>query len=574
MKKKWLNKELAPEKFIKDFPEYNPIILQLLYSRGLQTSETIEQFLAPDYKSDIHDPFLFKQMKIAVERIWDAIDSGEKIVIYGDYDADGVCSTALMMDFIKKFTDNVVTVLPHRSKEGYGLNPKTLPKVQAEEPDLVITLDCGSTSVEEVKILKKAGIDIIIIDHHHEPEEHPEALAIINCAFASETYPTKNLAAVGVAYKVVQGLIDYAIDNRSDWDLPVGFEKWYLDLVAIATVADCVPLYGENRTLVKFGLMVLNKTNRPGLQALIKRAGLELGSITERHLGFVIGPRINAAGRIKHSFDAFELLVADTVEEAEMRAEQINNDNTERQKITEQYFKEAKTALAPAVDRGDPILFFYNPDWNIGLAGLVAGKLLSLYERPVVVMSDADDVIKASGRSIKSFDITEALDKISDLFTAYGGHAQACGFTLKSDVGVEVLEKKLFALAKKEINKDDLEDVIDIDIEIPLSAVTWELYEFLEKFSPFGQEAAKPVFVSRNLSVQAVDPVGVDQKHLRIQVTDDKGLSRKMIAFGFGSEWLGKLSYGDHIDIVYDVDINEWNGSRELQLKLIDIKKL
>lgn len=573
MDTKWLYKDLAPQNFVEQFPEYHPIVLQLLYSRGLKTADDIEQFLTPDYTTDVHNPFLFRDMHKAVKRIWKAVDNNERIVIYGDYDADGVCSTALLMDFLKKFTNNIVTVLPHRSKEGYGLNPKTLPKVQAENPNLVITLDCGSTSVEEVAELKKDGIDTIIGDHHHEPEVHPDALAIINCSFKDETYPTKNLAAVGIAYKIVQGLVDYGKEHRSNWDFPLGFEKWYLDLVAIATVADCVPLYGENRTFVKFGLQVLNKTRRLGLQSLIKKTGIELGHITERHLGFVIGPRINAAGRIKHSFDAFELLIASTPEEAEMRAEQINNDNSERQKITEQYFKEAKIALAEAVERGDAMLFFYNPNWNIGLAGLVAGKLLTLYKRPIIVMSDADGVVKGSGRSIHTFDLASNLDKMSELFTAYGGHVQACGFTLKSDVSVETLQKRFLALAEEQIGDNQISESLNVDMEIPLSEVNWDLYEILEKFAPFGQDAPKPVFVSKNVLVQAVDLVGANQKHLRITVSDDNGMSRKTIAFGFAEHWADELKYGDFIDIAYDVDVNEWNGSRELQLKLIDIKK-
>jgi len=574
MQKNWQIRDLAPDSFMQNFPEHNKIVLQLLYNRGLQSDQDINQFLNPDYESDVYDPFLFNDMTVAVERIWQAVDNQEKIVLYGDYDADGICSTTLMFDFLQKFTTNIEVVLPHRSKDGYGLNPKTLPKVKKATPNLVITMDCGSTNFAEVQDLQKNNIDTIIIDHHHEPEKHPPAVAIINCAFTGEKYPTKNLAAVGVTYKVVQGLIDYGTKNRSDWQFPLGFEKWYLDLVAIATITDCVPLYGENRTLVKFGLQVLNKTRRPGLLAMIKKAGLELGSITERHLGFVLGPRLNAAGRIKHSVGGFDLLVAEDSAIAELKAEEINNDNAERQKITEQYFKQAKTALESAVERGDPILFFYQPEWNIGLAGLVAGKLLNIYERPVLIMSKTDGIIKGSGRSIKSFDITSALDEVNDLFSAYGGHIQACGFTLKPDVTVEDLQVRLFKIAQSKIKLEDLTENIDIDMEIPLSAVDWELYEMLEKFTPFGQEAPKPLFISRNLLVQAVYPVGWEQKHLRIQITDDKGLHRKIIAFGFGEDWLGNLSYGDHIDIVYDVDINEWNGSRELQLKLIDLNKV
>ncbi|MGB0757078.1 MAG: single-stranded-DNA-specific exonuclease RecJ [Patescibacteria group bacterium] len=573
MEHQWTLQPKAPADFFEQHPEVDNIILQLLYNRCITEPEAIETFLKPDYYRDVYDPFLFRAMRKVVDRIWDAIDNGENILLYGDYDADGVCSTGIMAHFLYQhgIKDRVSVILPHRSTEGYGLSSKTVPKVLAAKPDLVITLDCGSTNVAEIKEIQDSGADVIVVDHHHEPEEVPRAFAILNCAFTNETYPTKNLAAGGMAFKVVQALTMHAQETRESWDQPDGSEKWYLDLAAIATVADMVPLIGENRTLVSYGLKVLNKTRRLGLRELITRAGVELGKLTERHIGFVIGPRINSAGRIRHSMDALDLVLTDDLVDAAEKADGLQSDNSERQAMTQDYYKQAKEQVLPQVEKEEKILFAYNPDWNIGLIGLVAGRLLEEYKRPIVVMAEVEGVLKASGRSIKSFHITEALEDNSDLFSQFGGHAQACGFTAAEGVTIDQIKERLRTRAIELVTEEDLVPELKIDVELPLSHISWDLYFVLEQFAPFGQEAPKPVFASKGVMVQAVEPVGTSNQHARIVVTDDKGVSRKTIGFGFG-DWKDKLSYGDFIDIVYDVDVNEWNGSRELQLKLISIK--
>lgn len=568
---RWVIKEPVSREWLQKFPELNPIIAQLLYYRGITTQEEVERFLKPDYSRDVHDPFLFLHMEKAVERIWKAVEEKERIVVYGDYDADGISSTAMLVDFLNRQEAVVDVYLPHRSKEGYGLSAQTVPEVLKLRPRLVITLDCGSTNADEIALLNKEGIDTIVVDHHLEPEVLPAAYAILNCSFSKEKYPFKLLAAGGMTYKLIQGLIGYQ-RRRDSAPWPEGFEKWYLDLAAIATIADIVPLVGENRTLVAYGLIVLNKTKRMGLKALMRLAGLELGTVTEGHVGFVIGPRLNAAGRINHASQAYDLLMCDDAKKVDELARSIHETNSERQSITEAYTKEAKQQVHEALARQDKMLFAFSPSWNLGVVGLVAGKLMDEFHRPVIAMTEVNGTIKGSGRSIKEFHITKALGKVSSYLSRFGGHAQACGFTLKSKDVMEKFTAELLALANDAVSDEYLLPGMSIDADIPLSAVDWDLEKDLEKLSPFGKDAPKPRFVSHGLSVMGIEYVGLEQKHVRINVSDEKGNMRKTIAFGMGGQWGEKLQFGDKIDIVYEIDVNEWNGNRELQLKVVDMR--
>ncbi len=573
MSKRWEVKPSAPHEWLGQFPNHNTIILQLLYNRGLETHEAIELFLSPDYTKHVYDPFLFRDMQKAVERIWSAIDTQETIVVYGDYDADGVCSSTIMTDFLQQHGATVHVVLPHRTKEGYGLNAKTIPHILAHKPTLVITVDCGTTNVHEVTKLREAGADTIIIDHHHEPAEKPDAYALLNCAFANETYPTKNLAAVGMAFKVIQGLMHYAQNNRPDWKQSEGVEKWYLDLVAIATVADCVPLLGENRVLVKYGLMVLNKTKRPGLQALLHIAGVKPNEVTERHIGFALAPRINAAGRMEHAYQAFELLTTPTYTEAQTKVQQIQHYNTTRQSVTAEYVKSAEAQAQQQVADGAMITCAYEPDWNIGIAGLVASRLVEKFNRPSLVMTDYEDTIKGSGRSIAGFNITTALDAAKDSLKQYGGHEQACGFTLTNKAAMQSFQQAMQEYAAAHITEAMLDPILSIDAAIPLHSINWELLEYVEQFAPFGEQAPKPRFVTRDVHIQSLRTVGTSGQHLKLSITDKNGTALQAIAFGFGKEWGSVLTFGDVIDIVYELEINEWNGNRDIQLFIQDLQK-
>ncbi len=561
----------APAEWRAEFPEINDIILQLLYNRNLKTQSEIEDFLTPDYSRTVFDPFLFHDMKKAVKRIWQAIVKKEKIVIFGDYDADGVCSSVILADWLQNYTTTWNVVIPHRSKEGYGLTAKAVKNIINQNPKVLITLDCGSTNVKEVKELADKGIDVIIVDHHHEPEKLPRPFAFLNCALKKETYPTKNLSAGGMTYKLIQALFKYGRElNKVSY--PEGWEKWYLDLVSIATVADMVPLLGENRSLVKYGLLVLNKTKREGLKSLINLTGLKFGRINERHLGFVIGPRINAAGRMQHARGAFDLLMAKDKDKAKELSLLLQEDNSLRQKTTEDYLNQARVLLEDQIKNKKKILFLYKPEWNLGLVGLVAGKILEEYNRPVLIMSEVDGQIKGSGRSVKGFHITEALEQVSKFLKRFGGHAGACGFTLKDKKYLISFQDKLIKIAEDKISEEEFVPVLRIDSLIKLKEVDWKLFEDLEKFSPYGQDVPVPRFLSEKLEVVNIEGVGLEQKHLRIFVKDENGTLRKTIAFGFGSNWRDKIKLGDYLDLVYEVDVNEWNGNRELQLKVIDLK--
>lgn len=569
--KKWQVAPKAEPEWFDNFPELNNNILQLLYNRGLKTESEIENFLNPEYSETVYDPFLFRDMKKAVERIWQAIDKSEKVVIFGDYDADGVCSSVMLADFFKNAGLELEVIIPHRSQDGYGLNARAVEKIIKINPKLLITLDCGSTNVAEVEQLSAAFVDVIIVDHHHELEETPKPFALLNCSFAKETYPTKNLAAGGMTYKLIQALSSFGRE-KNKLNVVEGWEKWYLDLAAVATVADMVPLRGENRTLVKYGLLVLNKTNRPGLKAIINLTGLKPGRVNERHLGFVIGPRINAAGRMKHALKAFDLLSTNSVRQADDLSRMIQEDNNERQKTTDSYLIKAKKDLVGQIKKNKNIVFVFNPKWNLGLVGLVAGRLLEEFGLPVLVMSEVDGKIKGSGRSIPTFNITEALEMVGDLLERFGGHSQACGFTLKNKKDLPVFNERLSDIAARDVSPDDLQPILEIDAEVELQQMDWNFYEFLEKFSPFGHQMPVPKFVSRDLEIVNIETVGIDNKHLRIYVKDKQGITKKAIAFGFGPLWLDKLIVGAKIDLVYEVDVNEWNGNRELQYKVVDLK--
>jgi len=345
MKKKWKILDKAPKDFFSQFPEIDPIVLQLLYNRGLKTQKQIDEFLNPDYGQDQHDPFLFKDMEKATKRIFKALTNKEKVAIYGDYDADGVTSTAVIYNVLKELGfKNIEVYIPYRMTEGYGINEVAVKEFEEKNIDLMITVDCGIANKEEIALANKKGIDVIITDHHHEPLNPPDkALAIINAKVKGEKYPFKDLAGVGVAFKLAQALIKKS--REKGIDIPKGYEKWLLDLVAIGTVTDCVGLIGENRTLVRYGLVVLNKTKRIGLRKLIEKANLTLGQIEAWNIAFQLGPRLNAAGRLDHASTSFKLLTTDDKKEAEEIVEGLEKTNRERQKITEKMVDQAKEQI-------------------------------------------------------------------------------------------------------------------------------------------------------------------------------------------------------------------------------------
>ena len=534
-------------------PEYPSLIVKLLAKRGLFEAEAIHDFLNPDY-GKLYDPFRFKQMQKAVDRIWRAIEQKEKITIYADYDADAITALSVVYLSLKKLGNEADYYIPDRFLEGYGMNLDAIKSIAASGTKLIITVDCGINAREEAALCNELGIDLIITDHHEVTEELPEAYAIINPKNPQDDYPFQFLTGVGVTYKLVQAL---GLN---------GYEKWLLDLVAIGTVADCQSLTGENRILVNYGLQVLTKTRWPGLKALLSSASLRDNKYDTFTLGFILAPRINAAGRIKHGDTALKLLIAEDSIVAQNLALELNELNQHRQLLTQQVLSEAKAQIEMAADK--KVLMAVGKDWPKGVVGLVAGKLAEEYNRPVLAISNVEGIATGSARSAGEFDMVAALTASKDLLQKYGGHKQAAGFTLASE-NLLSFHQRLLEYAES-LNLTLSEPVLEIDGEIEPTDISWEIYGYLEKLAPFGYGNPKPKFVGRGLEVLDSRFVGVDNKHAKLKV---KFGEHVLEAICFGQGFLNNsLKPGHKIDCVFELIANQWNGNRSLQLKILDVK--
>ncbi len=589
MQKQWKVLEAPPQSFFDEFPELPRPIAQLLYHRGIQTQRQIDEFLSPDYSVDVHSPFLFRDMQKAVARLFTALEKKEKIVIHGDYDADGVSASTILMTTLKMLGATEIDVfLPHRELDGYGLNVRTVELLAKENAKVIITCDCGISNTSEVARARELGVDVIITDHHSIPAVLPEAYAIIHPKIEGETYPDKGLAGGGVAFKLAQGLLE--THKQTHETLPNGerhesVEKWLLDMVAIASVADMVPLLGESRTLTKFGLIVLNKTRRIGLQKLLLEARLleEDGSmrreITADTIGFQIAPRINAAGRLEHANVAFKLLNTESPIDGVDLAYQLDQNNKDRQQRTDQYVREAISQIENGDQKNNPVLFVIDKDWSTGIVGLIASRIKDKYSKPTIAMGWNEGNIVGSGRSVNGFNLIASMQEAPELFLKFGGHPMACGFTLKTPDTLPLLQKTLIEKYNEKTIGIDMTPTLSIDSEIKLLDVNWELYDILDKFKPFGMCNEKPRYLARDLSVVSCEPLGADGKHMKLMVRETGGPSRKTVGWrmcgeGNGTNWCKLLAAGDKIDIVFEVDVNEWNGNRELQLTIVDLKKV
>ncbi len=584
MSKKWVVLADPPEHFMEEHPELSPIVARLLYHRNVHTQKQIDEFLNPDYERDIYDPFLFRDMEAAIARIFSAIEKQESIIVHGDYDADGVSASTILVSTLRALGGtNVDVFLPHREIDGYGLNMNTVNTFIQNKVNLVITCDCGVSNTPEITKLKEAGIDTIVTDHHAVPEVLPPAVAIIHPKVPEENYPDKNLAGGAVAFKLVQGLMRK--HKETNEKLPNGkshesHEKWLLDMVAIASVADMVPLIGESRTLTKYGLIVLNHTKRLGLQKLLLEARfLEEGEgkkreITTDTIGFQIAPRINAAGRMNHAKTAFNLMIADRGDHAIDLAFELNSNNSERQKVTEELVKESIKKVEAAKDM--PVIMIKGSGWSPGLVGLIAGRLKEKYYKPTIVCAENDGELVGSGRSIEGFNMIETMQEMPQFFLKFGGHPMACGFTLLSLEAFEGFKNAITEAYKIKTAHLDIFPSLPIDAEVDLEDVNWELFDILDRFKPFGVANEKPRYLAREVIVHALQPVGKEGKHLRIMVKHKTHRIRKTIGWGLcngDTNWGEVLKPGDKIDIVFEIDVNEWNGNRELQMTIVDLKK-
>ncbi|MEO8065319.1 MAG: single-stranded-DNA-specific exonuclease RecJ [Candidatus Doudnabacteria bacterium] len=573
MKKQWKVKNFDA-KILPNLPQYPNLILKLLSLRGIASEEGIGDFLDPDFNK-LHDPFLFKQMQTAVTRIWKAIEYEEKITIFADYDADAITACAVLYLALRKLGAKADYYIPDRFTEGYGLNQEAIKSIaektrneDAEKRGLIITVDCGMNAVDEAELAAACGVDLIITDHHELTGKLPRVLAIINPKNPNDEYPFLYLTGVGVAFKLVQALFTAPrlASARSGQPAAAGWEKWLLDLVALGTVADCQSLTSENRILVSFGLKVLAKTKWPGLKALLATAQVRSDKYDAFTLGFILAPRINAAGRIKHADIAFKLLISGSPDEAEGLAGQLNDLNKHRQMLTEQITSEARSQIELISDK--KVLLAVGQDWPKGVVGLVAGRLAEEYNRPVVALSTVDGVATGSGRSVIDFDLVAALNFSKDFLQKYGGHTQAAGFTLAHD-NIPGFHQKLLEYADlKEMPISD--PVLEIDAEAEVSDITWDNLNYLERFGPFGFGNSKPKFVGRGMEVLDSRLVGATGQHLKLRVRFGVHML-EAIAFGQGF-FGGSLVPGKKIDVVFELAANEWNGNKQMQLKILDIK--
>ncbi len=583
----WDIRERPPQSFFDTHPELPETVAYLLYHRGLRDQKAIDEFLNPDYSQDVHDPFLFKDMQKSVERIIRAIEEDEKIVVHGDYDADGVSASTILVSTIKAIGGHHIDVfLPHRETDGYGLNPSTIDYFADQEYNLIITCDCGVSNTVEIAYGNDKGMDTIVTDHHAIPPELPEAFSIIHPGVEDEPYPDKGLCGAGVAFKLAQALLTTHKNNGGT--LPnkqthEAFEKWLLDMVAIASVADMVPLLGESRTLTKYGLIVLNRTKRIGLQKLLLEAKLmqDDGSLKNEldadSIGFKIAPRINAAGRLDHANVAYELMMTKDPIEATDLAFQLDKNNRDRQKLTEKLVTEAIDQIEAGQEEL-PVLVVRGHGWQTGVVGLIASKLKEQYYKPALAIGINDGEATGSGRSIDGFNLIESMQEIPEHFAKYGGHPMACGFTLTSPEEIEPLQQALVHKFYEKTKDIDIRKKIHIDAELNLNDVTWNLYDVLNQFAPFGKDNEKPLYVANGVEIHSTKSMGKDGTHMRMMAKHGSPKIHKLVGWNLCGKtnkqnWCAILNPGDLVDIVFDIGINEWNGNRELQMTIRDLRK-
>ncbi|MBG7610447.1 MAG: single-stranded-DNA-specific exonuclease RecJ [Anaerolineae bacterium] len=537
---------------------YPPILRQILFNRGYASHESARQFLEARIPYDTN-PFQLKGVAAAVERIIVALENNHRIAIYGDYDADGVTATALLSGYLKARNADTISYIPDRFSEGYGLNNKAIDHLKENGVQLIITVDCGIRSLQQVNYAHNLGIDLIITDHHTPGELIPNAIAVIDPKQNDDQYPDKNLAGVGLAYKLTAAL-DMELNHQDN------LAESFLDLVAIGTISDLAPLIKENRYLVRLGIEKIHQSNRQGLLSLIGVAGLKAKNITAVDVGFGLGPRINAAGRMGSALNALSLLETDDAFEAAHLAQELDNKNRQRQKQTKEMQILAES-IALSKENNPILLFASDPSFNPGIVGLAASQLCERYYRPALVAHKGDEYTRASCRSIPEFHITDALDQCADILTQHGGHAAAAGFTVHNSKLDQLIER-LTSIAVSQLHLADLHPTIIADIELPLKKLRPELLSQLNWLQPTGYGNPQPIFISRNLKVLQSRTVGNDRSHLKLSVSDGY-ITFDAIAFRQGN-WHGKLP--DQVDLLYRFESNEFRGQTSLQLNVIDIK--
>jgi len=572
--KKYQIKEKVPENVKKQLSKYSPLTQKLLYHRGIENLEEAEKFFNPNYERDLNDPFLLKDIEKATKRILEAIKKKEKILIYSDYDADGIPGAVILHDFLKKISyENFSNYIPHRNDEGFGLNSEAVKGFAKDGVNLIITVDCGITDIGAVGEANKRGLDVIITDHHLPGSVLPKAYAIVNPNQKGDKYPFKSLCGSAVAYKLVQTLI-----KKGNFDIISGWDKWLLDMVGLATISDMVPLIGENRTLSYYGLLVLRKTQRLGLRNLYRESRLEARVINEDDLSFVITPRINAASRMDEAYTAFNLLKSiDTVESIES-AKRLTKLNNDRKILTATIVRDIKRKISRK-GKLPKVIVFGNPKWKPSILGLVAGKLAEEFNRPVFLWGrNGLGEIRGSCRSDQRADVYELMQNLPKNFLDhFGGHKFSGGFGISND-NIHFLEEKLLKSLKTEKNGQDKEkdEMVLIDEELLVGDINWEMVEEIYKLSPYGQGNPKPIFIFKNVKLPKIQKFGKHKEHLKldfpIESNGDEKKSISAISFFASEDTFEKtLKEGQSVDLVATIEKSYFRNNPELRLRIIDI---
>lgn len=559
MNRKWQVNEIDNneiERIEKNF-NISKLVASIIAGKGLKTDEEIEVFLHPR-RTDFHNPFLMPDMEKAANRIVEAIKNNEKVAIYGDYDVDGITSSTVLHRFLKDRGLNTNIYIPNRLCEGYGLNAEEIKKIAEEGHTLMITVDCGITGKAEVELAKSLGIDTIVTDHHEPPEELPEAIAVVDCKRKDNKYPFRELAGVGVTFKLTQA-ISKILNLKEEENLK------YLDIVCIGTISDIVPLVDENRTISKLGLMLLNQTKNVGLKVLLESLGYK--KIDSTTVSFGIAPRVNACGRMGHERVALELFLTDDVKRARELAKELNDFNTKRQEIEKRIFEEALEQIKNGQEEKNPCIILRKENWHHGVIGIVSSKITEMYFKPSILMAIEGEDCKGSGRSIPGFDIHEALEKCNKNIKQFGGHRMAIGITVES-ANFEAFKSSVLNYAKEK-HIEDIVPVLNIDEKLQLKDITMKDVRDLALLEPFGEANKPPLFQINNVKIETIRTLS-EGKHLKMDIKDDN-TKFGTIGFNLGS-LANEYKIGDKIDIAGYLEINSFGGRDSIQINIKDIK--
>ena len=559
---RWTLKPQSELKTVRDIQvalQVDESVATLLVQRGIETYEDAKQFFRPSL-DDLHDPFLMKDMDRAVMRIETALRNNEHILVFGDYDVDGTTSVALMSSYLKTKSDHIATYIPDRYEEGYGVSYKGIDFAYDNECSLIIALDCGVKAIDKVRYALEKGIDFIICDHHRPGNELPQAAAVLDPKRDDCKYPFKELCGCGVGFKLIQALAHK--DGKTVEDLGA-----YLDLVATAIGADIVPIVGENRALAYFGLQIINSQPRPGIKAIIEQLKKEVLTITD--VVFTVAPRINAAGRMKHGNYAVALLTETDEDLARTYADEINVFNLDRRETDQRITEEGLTQILENKEEDRLTTVVYHETWHKGVIGIVASRLIETYYRPTLVFTKSGDVLAASARSVKGFDVYNALEACSEYIEQFGGHKYAAGLTLKPE-NYEAFKQAFEDEVTKTIDRNLLTPEIKIDMSLQLRDITPKFYRIISQFAPFGPGNMTPIFMTKGLKDSGYGKcVGAADKHLRLTACQDQ---QKIVSIGFNlGNKIDLIRNKKPFDAVYSVDENHWKGTVSLQLKLRDI---